>query len=47
MHNIPFKMQFDDLRMSTLKVPKGYAAVTADIQVRYVNPSIGDRLRAN
>lgn len=33
MHNIPFKMQLDDLGMSTLIVPKGYAAVTADIQV--------------
>ncbi|WP_347941747.1 hypothetical protein AAEY33_07870 [Peribacillus simplex] len=40
-------MQLDDLGMSTLIVPKWYAAVTADIQVRYVNPSIGDRFRAN
>ncbi|WP_286201278.1 hypothetical protein [Bacillus sp. ISL-4] len=40
-------MQFDDLGMSTLKVPKGYVGVTADNQVRYVNPSIGDRFRAN
>ncbi|MFF2457355.1 hypothetical protein [Peribacillus simplex] len=45
MHNIYFKMQLDE--MSTLIVPKGYAAITADIKVHNVKFSIGDRFRAN